>query len=120
MTIPNIEITNVNRYKISDEQESNQCIVTFKVSNTDIKRFEIRASKDTTYVGRGKGLLVEQDNTLYPSISLFPRDDLYPYEYHLVVNEPEEAIINFNELSNGDGTYLISIYALSTDGDWNE
>lgn len=118
--VPIIEIVSISKTKISDEYGMDQSQITFKCTNTDIAKFEIRAVKMPGEIGRGKGLLVERDNALYPADNLFPSDALYPKDYNLTMGSTQLAYIDNEELTQGDGQYMISIYAQSTGGEWNE
>lgn len=117
--IPTIEIIKVSKSKISNSLDFNICMVEFRCTNTDVGRFEIRAVKSGGTVGRGRGLLVEKDDALYPSENLLPSELLYPSDYSLGRNVSEFGYIFDNELTMGDGEYTVSIYCQSTDGDWN-
>lgn len=120
MTVPIIEIVEVSKTKISDEVGMDQSQVTFKCTNTNLQAFELRAVKIPGEVGRGKGLLVEKDGALYPSDTLSPSETLFPRDYYLSMNSVQIAYIDNEELTQGDGSYIISIYAKSEDGEWNE
>jgi hypothetical protein len=120
MAVPVIDVVNFNKSKISDESNMDVSTATFKCTNTTLERFEVRAVKSGNEIGRGKGLLVELDNALYPSETLTCGEDVTPNDYKLLINTNQTITIDDEELSQGDGGYTISIYAQSSGGEWNE
>lgn len=99
---PTIEIVSTTLIKISDEATKDQCVIEFKSTNVAIAEYEIRAVKSGGSVGRGMGLLVGSGTTL-------TQPDINITEY-----------IDDEELTNGDGDYIITIYAKNESGDWSE
>lgn len=96
---PIVTIDSIDKYRISRVLGINECICKFHC-NIDVTEWEARATRDGEYSGRGIGLLVESGTN---------------------IKAGEIGIISVldTELLNGDGNYLIRIYAKSTDGVWS-
>lgn len=96
---PVITVGTPSRSIISDESGVNQCTCTF-TSDLALQAWEARATKGVT-PARGVGLLVESGTTL-------------------AAGATGTVIVDWNELTNGDGEYVITVYGQSTDGVWSE
>lgn len=96
---PIVTIDSIDKYRISRILGINECICRFHC-NIDVTEWEARATRDGESSGRGIGLLVESGTN---------------------IKAGEIGIVSVldTELSNGDGNYLIRIYAKSTDGVWS-
>lgn len=96
---PIVTIDSIDKYRISRVLGINECICRFHC-NVDVTEWEARATRDGESSGRGIGLLVESGTN---------------------IKAGEIGVISVldTELSNGDGNYLIKIYAKSTDGVWS-
>lgn len=96
---PIVTIDSIDKYRISSILGTNECICRFHC-NIDVTEWEARATRDGESSGRGIGLLVESGTN---------------------IKAGEIGVISVldTELSNGDGNYLIKIYAKSTDGVWS-
>ena len=96
---PIVTIDSIDKYRISRVLGINECICRFHC-NIDVTEWEARATRDGESSGRGIGLLVESGTN---------------------IKTGEIGIVSVldTELSNGDGNYLIRIYAKSTDGVWS-
>lgn len=96
---PIVTIDSIDKYRISRVLGINECICRFHC-NIDVTEWEARATRDGESSGRGIGLLVESGTN---------------------IKAGEIGIVSVldTELSNGDGNYLIRIYAKSTDGVWS-
>lgn len=96
---PIVMIDSIDKYRISRVLGINECICRFHC-NIDVTEWEARATRDGESSGRGIGLLVENGTN---------------------IKAGEIGIVSVldTELSNGDGNYLIRIYAKSTDGVWS-
>ena len=96
---PIVTIDSIDKYRISRVLGINECICRFHC-NIDVTEWEARATSDGESSGRGIGLLVENGTN---------------------IKAGEIGIVSVldTELSNGDGNYLIRIYAKSTDGVWS-
>lgn len=96
---PIVTIDSIDKYRISRVLGINECICKFHC-NIDVTEWEARATRDGESSGRGIGLLVESGTN---------------------IKAGEIGIISVldTELLNGDGNYLIRIYAKSTDGVWS-
>lgn len=92
-------IDSIDKHRISRILGTNECICRFHC-NIDVTEWEARATRDGESSGRGIGLLVESGTN---------------------IKAGEIGVISVldTELSNGDGNYLIKIYAKSTDGVWS-
>lgn len=97
-TAPVITVGTPSRSIISDESGVNQCTCTF-TSNLALQAWEARATKGVT-PARGVGLLVESGTTL-------------------AAGATGTVVVDWNELTNGDGEYVITVYGQSTDGVWS-
>lgn len=96
---PVITVGTPSRSIISDESGVNQCVCTF-TSDLALQAWEARATKGVT-PARGVGLLVESGTTL-------------------AAGATGTVVVDWNELTNGDGEYVITVYGQSTDGVWSE
>jgi hypothetical protein len=96
---PIVTIDSIDKYRISRVLGINECICRFHC-NVDVTEWEARATREGEASGRGIGLLVESGT------------DLKTGSTGLV------SVLD-SELSNGDGDYLIRIYAKSSDGVWS-
>ena len=96
---PVITVGTPSRSIISDESGVNQCVCTF-TSDLALQAWEARATKGVT-PARGVGLLVESGTTL-------------------AAGATGTVVVDWNELTNGDGEYTITVYGQSTDGVWSE
>ena len=96
---PIVTIDSIDKYRISRVLGINECICRFHC-NIDVTEWEARATRDGESSGRGIGLLVENGTN---------------------IKAGEIGIVSVldTELLNGDGNYLIRIYAKSTDGVWS-
>lgn len=96
---PIVTIDSIDKYRISRVIGTNECICRFHC-NVDVTEWEARATRDGESSGRGIGLLVESGTN---------------------IKAGEIGVISVldTELSNGDGNYLIKIYAKSMDGVWS-
>ena len=95
---PVITVGTPSRSVISDESGVNQCTCTF-TSDLALQAWEARATKGVT-PARGVGLLVESGTTL-------------------AAGATGTVVVDWNELTNGDGEYVITVYGQSTDGVWS-
>ena len=95
---PVITVGTPSRSIISDESGVNQCVCTF-TSDLALQAWEARATKGVT-PARGVGLLVESGTTL-------------------AAGATGTVVVDWNELTNGDGEYVITVYGQSTDGVWS-
>lgn len=96
---PVVSIDSIDKYKISRLLGINECRCSFHC-DIDVSKWEARATLEGAPKGRGIGLLVESGT------------DLKAGEKGLV------SILD-TELTDGDGNYVISIYAQSSDGVWS-
>lgn len=96
---PIVTIDTIDKYRISRVLGINECVCKFHC-NIDVTEWEARATRDGESSGRGIGLLVESGTN---------------------IKAGEIGIVSVldTELSNGDGDYLIRIYAKSSDGVWS-
>ena len=86
--------------KISSNVSVNQCVCTF-TANQNLDYWEARAVPNGESTDRGHGTIVESGSSLSSgSIG--------------------SIIVDFNELTNGDGLYEITIYGHSTNGYWSD
>ena len=86
--------------KISSNVSVNQCVCTF-TANQNLDYWEARAVPNGESTDRGHGVIVESGSSLSSgSIG--------------------SIIVDFNELTNGDGLYEITIYGHSTNGYWSD
>ena len=96
---PIVTIDSIDKYRISRVLGINECICRFHC-DLDATEWEARATRDGEASGRGIGLLVESGTDLK-------------------TGSTGVVSVLDTELSNGDGDYLIRIYAKSTDGVWS-
>lgn len=96
---PIVTIDSIDKYRISRVLGINECICRFHC-NVDVTEWEARATREGEASGRGIGLLVENGTGLK-------------------TGSTGVVSVLDTELSNGDGDYLIRIYAKSTDGVWS-
>lgn len=101
MGIPDITFAN-DRTIISTKFS---CTVKFKVTE-NFREFEARATIAGQPYGRGIGILLM--NMSIASPNYYPANTEYTY------------IITDQNLTSGDGTYRISMYAKNTDGIWSD
>lgn len=101
MGIPDITFTN-DRTTISTKFS---CTVKFKVTE-NFREFEARATIAGQPYGRGIGILLM--NMSIASPNYYPANTEYTY------------IITDQNLTSGDGTYRISMYAKNTGGIWSD
>ncbi|EEF94290.1 hypothetical protein CATMIT_01124 [Catenibacterium mitsuokai DSM 15897] len=96
---PIVTIDSIDKYRISRVLGINECICRFHC-DIDVSEWEARATREGEASGRGIGLLVESGTNLKTG---------------------ETGIVSVldTELLNGDGEYLIRIYAKSSDGVWS-
>lgn len=99
-SIPIVTITGKTKDIISDETGHTQCICTFTVDK-DVYQWEARAVSGREEPKRGDGKLVETG-------------------LNLKANETGQVIVDYWELTQGDGLYTISIYAQDFDGNWSD
>ena len=92
-------IDSIDKYRISRVLGINECICRFHC-DIDVSEWEARATREGEASGRGIGLLVESGTDLKAG------------------NTGLVSVLD-SELSNGDGDYLIRIYAKSSDGVWS-
>lgn len=97
---PVVTIDSIDKYRISRVLGINECICRFHC-DIDVSEWEARATREGEASGRGIGLLVEDGTNLKAG------------------NTGMVSVLD-SELSNGDGDYLIRIYAKSNDGVWSE
>jgi hypothetical protein len=100
MSIPVITVLSQDKTKISDETDYDLCTVTFN-SDVNLDWWQARATKTGVTPGLGVGLLVESGDILKAdtSASIYVED---------------------NELTNGDGDYIITVYGHSIDGYYSD
>lgn len=96
---PIVTIDSIDKYRISRVLGINECICRFHC-DIDVSEWEARATREGEASGRGIGLLVENGTDLKTG------------------NTGLVSVLD-SELSNGDGDYLIRIYAKSSDGVWS-
>lgn len=96
---PIVTIDSIDKYRISRILGTNECICRFHC-NVDVTEWEARATREGEASGRGIGLLVESGTDLK-------------------TGSTGVVSVLDKELSNGDGDYLIRIYAKSADGEWS-
>lgn len=96
---PIVTIDSIDKYRISRVLGINECICRFHC-NIDVTEWEARATREGEASGRGIGLLVENGTGLK-------------------TGSTGVVSVLDTELSNGDGDYLIRIYAKSSDGVWS-
>lgn len=96
---PIVTIDSIDKHRISRVLGINECICRFHC-NVDVTEWEARATREGEASGRGIGLLVESGTDLKTG------------------NTGLVSVLD-SELSNGDGDYLIRIYAKSSDGVWS-
>ena len=96
---PIVTIDSIDKNRISRVLGINECICRFHC-NIDVTEWEARATRDGESSGRGIGLLVESGTDLK-------------------TGSTGVVSVLDTELSNGDGDYLIRIYAKSSDGVWS-
>lgn len=96
---PIVTIDSIDKYRISRVLGINECICRFHC-DIDVSEWEARATREGETSGRGIGLLVESGTDLKAG------------------NTGLVSVLD-SELSNGDGDYLIRIYAKSSDGVWS-
>lgn len=99
LSIPIVTITSVDKQTISDEIGYTQCVCKFTV-DCDIYKWEARAVPGKIQPDRGHGYIVEYGNNLKKG------------------NEGI-VIVDYRELTNGDGVYTISIYVQNFYGIWS-
>lgn len=97
---PKITITSIDKSKISDEIGHDECLCTF-TSDVDLTEWEVRATFGNAATGHGTGLLVESG-------------------LNLSANTEATVSILDEELTDGDGQYVINIYGKSADGTWSD
>lgn len=97
---PTITIQSVNKNKISDENGYDECLCIF-TSDVDLTEWEARATFEDAATGHGTGLLVESG-------------------LNLSANTEATVSILDEELTDGDGYYVINIYGKSADGTWSD
>jgi hypothetical protein len=112
MTAPAITIKSVSKYRISDEPGKDQSVVKFS-SNQNIVAFEARAGG----LYNGSGLLVGKSDNLFPSTTLYPSISLIPKNYQALANMELQFEVDNEELQQ-DGDYRINIYACNESGEW--
>lgn len=86
--------------KISDEIGHSQCICSF-ASDQDLDYWEARAVPHGGSTDRGQGTIVESGNTLSAGVTA-------------------SIIVDYNELTGGDGQYEITIYGHCINGYWSD
>ena len=96
---PIVTIDSIDKNRISRVLGINECICRFHC-NIDVTEWEARATRDGESSGREIGLLVESGTDLK-------------------TGSTGVVSVLDTELSNGDGDYLIRIYAKSSDGVWS-
>ena len=96
---PVITVGTPSRSAISDETGYNQCVCTFS-SDIALQAWEARATKSGITPARGVGLLVESGGSLAAGAN----GTIY---------------VDWNELTDGDGEYTITVYGQSTGGVWS-
>lgn len=101
MSIPTISFSN-NRNEISTVLD---CTVNFQV-NENFVEFEARATKSGEPYGRGIGNLIMQMKIQSPNY--YPANTNYTF------------VVNSSNLTSGDGTYRISMYAKNVGGTWSD
>lgn len=96
---PVITVGTPSRTIISNETGYDQSVCTF-TSNLALSQWEVRATKAGITPALGVGLLVESGGSL-------------------AANTPATIYIDNEELTDGDGMYVITVYGRSTDGVWS-
>lgn len=114
MSQPNIDIVNINKTKISDEETMDQCTFQF-ICDEDIDDFDVRADGD-----RLTGIVVERASHLYCSDNIVCNSSLSCFEYMTLAGTPVDVIIDWNELTRGDMEYQINVYVKVKGGAWSE
>jgi hypothetical protein len=99
-TTPTVTLGTPTRTIISDESGYTQCVCTF-TCDLNCAYWEARAVYNGGATTRGSGTLVESGT-------------------NLTANTTASIIVDYNELTNGDGTYDITIYAHATNGMWSD
>lgn len=98
--IPTVILNTQSTNVISGIEGHNQCVCTFK-SDQDICKWEARALRGNTNPQRGQGKIVESGG-------------------YLACGQEATVIIDYDELNQGDGNYVISVYAQSYNGYWSD
>lgn len=98
-TVPVITVDTPSKTAISDEDGYDECICTFSAS-LSLSQWEARATKNGTTPARGVGLLVESGGALAKG------------------SKGTVSVVD-DELTNGDGEYIITVYGKSTFGEWS-
>lgn len=99
-TTPTVTLGTPTRTIISDENGYTQCVCTF-TCDLNCAYWEARAVYNGGATTRGSGTLVESGT-------------------NLTANTSASIIVDYSELTNGDGTYKITIYAHATNGMWSD
>lgn len=99
-TVPIVTITAKDKSKISKKAGFEQCVVMF-VADADLRYWEARAVLGDEEPNRGVGELVESGGRLKEG-------------------ETGTVIVDYSELTQGDGLYTISIYAQDVFGTWSD
>lgn len=97
---PVITVGTPSRAAISDEPGCDECICTF-TSDHPLLRWEARATLPGVTPARGVGLLVESGGALAEGAS-------------------GRVSVLDEELTNGDGTYTVTVYGQSENGYWSD
>lgn len=100
MSIPVVNIVSQTLKKISDESGKSQSVCSFLV-NKDVVKWEARAVLGNNNPPRGVGEIVESGTFLNSGT---------------IAN----VVVDFNELTLGDGLYTVSIYAQDIYGNWSD
>lgn len=98
-TPPIITVGTPNKAIISDEAGYDECRCTF-TADMDLSQWEARATKKGTTPARGVGLLVESGGALARGTA-------------------GTVSVVYEELTNGDGEYTITVYGCSASGIWS-
>ena len=97
LVTPEISISNVSMYKISDEVGKNTCSVLFTCS-AYVSQWEARATNETITPEYGAGLLIGSGTNVNP--------------------DTETSFdVDYSELTQGDRVYTIRIY-VQVEGSW--
>lgn len=97
---PVITIGTPDKTRISDESGHDECICTFTADQT-LVQWEARAVKNGVMPQRGVGVLVETGT-------------------NLAAGAQGRISVVDEELTSGDGVYLIAVYGRNAGGVWNE
>lgn len=97
--IPNVTIGVPDPNKISDENGKTKSLCTFTV-DTDVLQWEARAILGKKEPLRGEGTIVEQGK-------------------YLKSGDSATVVVDYNELTQGDGLYTVSIYVQGINGYWS-